>query len=149
MPSKVTASDCSWAVKAASCSATGSRHPTAGAFAREMRAVYGKQAATCGHACSTLAEGARARSPTPSARTTLYTTLGRRRRTRSAAYSGRPPKPRQNAQCALLPGTGLLVVFGGWRLGPMANDVNLGDTHVLDLDGGQSFLFLHQNYGPG
>ena len=49
--------------------------------------------------------------------------------------AGTPPSTRQNAACAVFPGTGYLVVFGGWRRGPMGGDVNLGDTHLLNLDG--------------
>ncbi len=52
--------------------------------------------------------------------------------------TGKAPSVRQNAQCGLFPGTGVLVVFGGWRLGPMGSDDNLGDTHLLDLDGASS-----------
>jgi hypothetical protein len=51
---------------------------------------------------------------------------------------GRPPTTRQNAQCAMIPGTGLLAVFGGWKLGPMGQDRNLGDTILLDLDAATS-----------
>ena len=42
--------------------------------------------------------------------------------------------PRQNAQLGFFPRSGLLVVFGGWQLGPFGGDRNLGDTHVLDFD---------------
>lgn len=48
--------------------------------------------------------------------------------------SGTAPSRRQNAACGFFPGTALLIVFGGWRLGPMGNDVNMCDTHILDLD---------------
>ena len=48
--------------------------------------------------------------------------------------TGRPPSTRQNAQCAVIPGTGTLVVFGGWKLGAYGQDQNLGDTILLDLD---------------
>ena len=47
---------------------------------------------------------------------------------------GRAPTARQNAQCAIVPGSGVLVIFGGWRPGPMGQDRNLGDTILLDLD---------------
>ena len=48
--------------------------------------------------------------------------------------AGRAPTARQNAQCAIVPGSGVLVIFGGWRPGPMGQDRNLGDTILLDLD---------------
>ena len=34
----------------------------------------------------------------------------------------------------MMPGTGVLVVFGGWRIGNVGQDVLLGDTCLLDLD---------------
>jgi hypothetical protein len=48
--------------------------------------------------------------------------------------AGRAPSPRQNAQAGFFPGSGLLIVFGGWQLGPFGGDRNLGDTNVLDFD---------------
>eukprot|EP00900_Chrysochromulina_parva_P008206 jgi/Chrpa1/17387/Chrysochromulina_OHIO_Genome00021549-RA len=47
---------------------------------------------------------------------------------------GQAPRSRQNASCAMMPGTGVLVVFGGWRIGNVGQDVLLGDTCLLDLD---------------
>ena len=47
---------------------------------------------------------------------------------------GNAPRSRQNASCAMMPGTGVLVVFGGWRIGNVGQDVLLGDTCLLDLD---------------
>mmetsp|Transcript_49012 Transcript_49012/g.163594 ORF Transcript_49012/g.163594 Transcript_49012/m.163594 type:complete len:213 (-) Transcript_49012:727-1365(-) len=53
------------------------------------------------------------------------------------ALSGPLPSRRQNAAMELLPSTGAVVVFGGWKMGAMGQDVLLGDTYVLDLDAPQ------------
>ena len=65
---------------------------------------------------------------------TVYDTCSRRWSSGTSTLSGRPPTTRQNAQCGIIPGTGVLVVFGGWKLGPVGQDKNLGDTFLLDLD---------------
>mmetsp|Transcript_33588 Transcript_33588/g.100329 ORF Transcript_33588/g.100329 Transcript_33588/m.100329 type:complete len:240 (+) Transcript_33588:1139-1858(+) len=63
------------------------------------------------------------------------------------ALSGPPPCRRQNAAMELLPSTGAVVVFGGWRMGAMGQDVLLGDTYVLDLDAPQRAGAAHNPGG--
>jgi hypothetical protein len=74
------------------------------------------------------------RSDTLSNNLCIYDTETPRWRDGPTTLAGRPPTARQNAQCGIVPGTGVMVVFGGWRLGLMGQDKNLGDTILLDLD---------------